>query len=1021
MSKHLCFRDDQQHDQPPIETRNEIALPPEVQPGVVEKEDEKEPPRKRARFEINPTNNDSNWELSQNLVDYVHQHMQEHIPPRDLKEGIMEINPIPTNIRKVPELDNYIKNTLQENTKHTTLKNERVLKNIQDQMVYILGPLSRLWAVVDQGRDMQPEDEALTEMGDLFEQTVLLTGQLFNTLSYHRRENILSTIIDSPNRVRDMLKEQSKELNETSNSLLFGDSFEDKLLKESKSIKKTTALFTGLKPKSQMVSNANTSTSSKQLPFRRGPLSSTIGKGRGLGFWKQARGGRQGRGKSKLKFFSCTGSVVNESKIARVFRGIKHFPKFSKSTSPSKRPVQTGIGTKSSSGRKSEILCRKLESTYPRPSGTRICSGISNSIYFNTSPTSRSSFTSNVLQGKNVSGSRNRGHAGKESNKTLQLSLQKSFPKQYISGSEKGLRAKASNKSETTQQAHTLFPFQNGKHLSVERITSAGRSDVQDRLEGRLLFSPSTQGLTEFCKFSMERKAVSVSLSLFRPRPSPQGLHKIDEDTSRPFKKAQHSSDCVLGRFFDSGKDCQRNRDSKGYSDFLTSTFRVYNKPKKVSSATYTVDSIFGSRGRLFGDEIEPSQREIGNHNVPMPTSINIKQSNSERIVSTSGSSVISGSGSSTGSFAIQGNAETKDFRTFVRSRLRFANQALSRGKDGVGMVDPESLPFKWTFSSSTATTADNRHRCVSPRLGCILQRSQNGGQWSALEKTFHINVLELKAVKLAILSFHRIFPNTLSVHIRIDNITALTYLKKMGGTKSAQLTHLSKQIWEYLLQHQITITVEYLPGRLNVEADTMSRNVRDSSEWKLDPQVFWKICKARWRPCTDLFASRLSHQVPLYFSWKIDPYSRGQDALQTCWTHLRGYAFPPFSLISRVLWKVRQEEATILLITPAWQTQAWYPQLLYLSIRNPILLPVWPSLLKNPQGENHPLLKNRTLRLVVWTISGKNCKQKEFRRRLQSLSLEQEGQVQQLITNRPGVSGVAGVVGERLIPFDVL
>jgi len=33
--------------------------------------------------------------------------------------------------------------------------------------------------------------------------------------------------------------------------------------------------------------------------------------------------------------------------------------------------------------------------------------------------------------------------------------------------------------------------------------------------------------------------------------------------------------------------------------------------------------------------------------------------------------------------------------------------------------------------------------------------------------------------------------------------------------------------------------------------------------------------------PSTDLFASRSTNQVPLYFSWKLDPYSQGQDALQ--------------------------------------------------------------------------------------------------------------------------------------------
>ena len=37
---------------------------------------------------------------------------------------------------------------------------------------------------------------------------------------------------------------------------------------------------------------------------------------------------------------------------------------------------------------------------------------------------------------------------------------------------------------------------------------------------------------------------------------------------------------------------------------------------------------------------------------------------------------------------------------------------------------------------------------------GASCQGITTGGQWSSVEKTWHINVLELKAVRLAILSF---------------------------------------------------------------------------------------------------------------------------------------------------------------------------------------------------------------------------------------------------------------------------
>ena len=111
-------------------------------------------------------------------------------------------------------------------------------------------------------------------------------------------------------------------------------------------------------------------------------------------------------------------------------------------------------------------------------------------------------------------------------------------------------------------------------------------------------------------------------------------------------------------------------------------------------------------------------------------------------------------------------------------------------------------------------------------------------------ERKFHISVLELKAAKLAIMSFTLKERDAISVHGQhdMDNMTALSYLMKMGGTKSQELTAISKEIWQYLLKRKITITAEYLPGSMNVEADRESRQTRDSSEWKLNPTIFMKL-----------------------------------------------------------------------------------------------------------------------------------------------------------------------------------
>ena len=170
--------------------------------------------------------------------------------------------------------------------------------------------------------------------------------------------------------------------------------------------------------------------------------------------------------------------------------------------------------------------------------------------------------------------------------------------------------------------------------------------------------------------------------------------------------------------------------------------------------------------------------------------------------------------------------------------------------------------------------------------------------------------------------------------------------------------------------------------------------------------------------PNMDLFASRVSHQIPQFMSWKTDPLSSATDALSQDWGFLFPYAFPPFCLIGRALRKMLKHHISMIIVTPVWTSQPWYPLMLDLSIQNPILLPEKQDLLSNPRMEVHPLIKNRTLRLAAWLVSGNHQQQTEFRQQLPHLSRMPDQRALKKITNRPGESLLAGVVGEKLIHF---
>ena len=100
-------------------------------------------------------------------------------------------------------------------------------------------------------------------------------------------------------------------------------------------------------------------------------------------------------------------------------------------------------------------------------------------------------------------------------------------------------------------------------------------------------------------------------------------------------------------------------------------------------------------------------------------------------------------------------------------------------------------------------------------------------------------------------------------------------------------------------------LTAEYLPGELNDEADWESRHFRDSSNWKLNPTVFQALNHLWGSLPIDLFADRMNTQLQSYISWFPDPFAHGTDAFQISWTNLKGYSFPPFSMICRCLAKI--------------------------------------------------------------------------------------------------------------------
>ena len=173
---------------------------------------------------------------------------------------------------------------------------------------------------------------------------------------------------------------------------------------------------------------------------------------------------------------------------------------------------------------------------------------------------------------------------------------------------------------------------------------------------------------------------------------------------------------------------------------------------------------------------------------------------------------------------------------------------------------------------------------------GAHLEQTSTKGLWSDREKRLLINVLELKAVSLALQRFKDQCQNK-TVLVATDNSTVVVYINKQGGTHLVEMCTLLWKILTWCHHYQITLKARHIRGCLNV-ANLLSRsNQVQSTEWSLHLQVFIQIFLKWFTPHVDLFASRLNHKVPLYLFTVPDENAWDIDALNINWLGLTANA----------------------------------------------------------------------------------------------------------------------------------
>ena len=899
---------------------------------------------------------------------------------------------------------------LAEQDKYICLNQDKTLGNLQQRIAFVYGPLTKIWTAMEAEKEsyLAEEGEAnpLFEMSKLFDQVVLLLGQAMNSCSYIRRFNVLMSFVGDKKRVESMLKDNATAFSDACN-MLFGSKYEELVAKSLSSKNKSKELFGSIK------NQGSSKEGSRRQPFRKGPLFRSRGnRGRGIftaagqTLQQQYPTGGQGRGKNEF-INSTLHQLDGPSACISILQNTSTSSEFISSKNQA-----------TAQSRQSKTFCKELAKTDKRFYDTGYSKRLRNPFYFAAKAIKATKFV--PINQRSVRPSRSGGPGHVEERCYSSFGSQRGPISQFFVSCEKeggGNRPVVNLKDLNRNIPYRHFKME-GLFLLKEMLLPGDKMCKID-LKDAYFAIPLSVKSRKYVRFQWKGLLYEFCCLCFGLSPAPLVFTKLLKVPISLLRKLNvriiiYLDDMLL--MASSLEDLLMARDTLifilQHLGFLINIKKSYLEP----TSTLEFLGVIVDSGEMTLSLPKEKLLKVQNHCQEILENGKVTVRELSKLIGRLSSTAIAVLPAPLHYRHLQHQQIQKlishnSFEEKVELSVE-ARKELLWWKENLILCNGRSLissPPQIIISSDASLQG----------WGASCHGLTTGGPWSMEERKFHINVLELKAAKLAIMSLTLKERDAISVHIRMNNMAALSYLMKMGGTKNQELTAISKEIWQYLLKRKITITAEYLPGSMNVEADRESRQTRDSSEWKLNPTIFMKLCQIRGTPEVDLFASRVSHQLPHYISWKIDPFSQGRDAFQISWAHKFVYAFPPFALIGRILQKVNQDQCLMLIITPAWPGQPWFPGLLKMYVKNPLLLPALKDLLKDPAGKLNPLVIQNSLRLVAWTISGRTYLQKEYQKGLPILSQTIGEHLQLSITSQLGRSGVAGVLNGRYLPLD--
>ena len=609
-----------------------------------------------------------------------------------------------------------------------------------------MGPLSKVWYILEEAFQKNSLESLNTEeLLEYIDSTVLLTGQVYNSVSYRRRLNILSAVGKDKHKAKTSLKDHAKLLEEPGDDL-FGESFRKHVSDTAKAKKKSREIYEDKRKQrdfrrdnnkrpfpgapsfrrtqngGQSYGNSSTSTSSTNRRFNWQGGQNQGGKN----FRHPNRNPRQG-GNIGKSFQNRKDGTLHQHGTQILPRACS--TRSTKVCTPSSAElISKSKDWKFSSCRKVKVFSAPMGKNNQQPRNIELGCRFEDRFIRRTFPKKNSPPGTNVQGGEEISRFRSGSHVGERCH-PRNAGSGRPILKQHLPCAQENRGQQASDKFKTSECLHSISTFQNGGFALIKRSVERERLSVQDRSERRLLLCSSSQKPEKIYSVSLGGAAIRIFMPMLWPGTGPTNFHEIVENPYSYIEENKYKAHYLSGRHTVDGPVRFRIENGQRHTNLSLSTPGISNKSEEICSDTMSKDRVFGAGGGLTGNDLntskgegDPSEREMQELDFSSTNHIR-RNGQSDWLHLLDGSS----RPTSLSSNAIPSTSVYSDVEEESRhSILLFPQRELH---SGVEMVDEQPRTLQWEIPSKHFVESCDTDRRVEKGLGCFLSESENRGK----------------------------------------------------------------------------------------------------------------------------------------------------------------------------------------------------------------------------------------------------------------------------------------------------